>query len=340
MGIFDQLGFTNIDLTDDPDEIMSIDNLAMTVVPVRIKDPANNQRLTNRIARPMNIRFAGVVNRRYGEMNWENTDPDLDGIVPTNSMVLSDQTAQDHAMVEPGVIEKKSNKTYDNCCCVQASQCGYLSGDDSKHHYDILPHDLRKVLLNQELRHEKEFGKLWPYIETWLKGIPGARGGGGHLEYFFKPYAKELEEFAAEFEPAQDQIGAIILFGGKIVGIEVMPTVEHWLWYWKWLIRGCYGAEYIKMRETGKIVRPELKIPEQISKITNDIDNVVKELNEWIGSYKDQIAHKLLTIKSRTTKEGYNLTDKTSHKIIQLPNGGGGDMLFSGEQPMYLSLVV
>jgi len=71
-----------------------------------------------------------------------------------------------------------------------------------------------------------------------------------------------LEEFAAEFEPVEGQIGAIIMFSGVPVGIEIMPSEGHWETYWKHLIRGCYGAEMLRLKMIGKLKPSALILPE------------------------------------------------------------------------------
>ena len=46
-------------------------------------------------------------------------DPEDDnyGIMPSNTMVLSNYAAQDHAMVETGVVKSAGDTVYENACC-------------------------------------------------------------------------------------------------------------------------------------------------------------------------------------------------------------------------------
>ncbi len=75
-----------------------------------------------------------------------------------------------------------------------------------------------------------------------MNKIAGSKDTGGHLEFFLDHYTDELDQFVAEFEPIKNQIGAIILVSGKIVGIERAPNPNFWLSMWTPLIRECYGS--------------------------------------------------------------------------------------------------
>jgi len=332
--IFDQLGFTTVELGEG-EEIMSVEE-GMTVVPIRIQGNNDSPRnLSRNVARPERMRFRGT-REGYGRMTFENTDPDHDVIVPANTMVLSDQSAQDHATSEVGIVKKSSPKTFDNCCCVQQSQGGYLTADHDGHHYDVLPYQLRKALLNATLRRNTEYGKLWKHIDTFLKPIPNISHSGGHMEYFFKPYAKDLEDFAAQFEPVENQIGGVVLFGNKVVGVEIMPSVEHWEFYWKWLIRGCYGAQMMQYVLSGSIKKSQLELP----RLSGDFNDVRRIIANYMESLKLQIMKAL----TQHTFKGSIGTGKELLKPVLLKStkgDAGGDMIIENTQsPVYLSLVL
>jgi len=338
MSIFDQLGFTTIDISPD-NEIMSVKE-GMTLVPLKIDKNKQDDRsaLTRDIAMPEEVRFRGV-DRGYGNMAFRNSNSRSSGIVPSNTMVLSRQSAQDHAMSGPGIILKSTSKTYSNCCCVQQSQGGYLSEDHEGHVYNVLPLDLRRELLTKSFRDKNEYGKLWNSISSYISKIPKTKGRGGHLEYFFKPYEKQMEQFSAHFEPVPYQIGAVILFGSEIVGIEIMPTIQHWNYYWKWLIRGCYGSHFLKETLTGKRFGA-IEMPQ----LNGDLDDIKRIMDSYMTLFKEMVNNKLSSLQLKQP-EHYKKVGNMSNEIIRISNSNpriksGGDIIVQNNRPIYLSMVV
>ena len=212
MTIFSKLKFTGIEIGN----VQSVDE--MTVVPI-----LGDQR--GEVAGPEHLKFRSTTD--YGTMVFENDDPAQPAIVPTNMMVRG-KGAQDHAMAGSGVVQAGSTQRFNTACCIEESQGGYLGGSNNEE--DVLPIDLRKALLQPSLRQQNSYSKLWGRIKTWLRGLPTGRSGSAHLRYFYDtPEIKDaLEQFAAEFEPVDGQIGAVIMFSGVPVGIEIMPSSEHW----------------------------------------------------------------------------------------------------------------
>ena len=218
--IFDILKLDNITLGN----VQSVDE--MTVIPLVGSNRGN-------IASPSSLQFESTAS--YCSITFKNTD-DNPAIVPTNFMVRG-ASAQDHAMSGSGIVAAKTSKEFQNACCIEETQGGYLNAKNNEE--DILPIQLRKSLLNREKRSEQNYGKLWDDIKEWIKGLNiRKRSPRSHLRYFYddQNIKKSLEEFASEFEPVEGQIGAIILLGGVPVGLEIMPSVDHWDTYLKHLI--------------------------------------------------------------------------------------------------------
>jgi hypothetical protein len=263
MSIFDKLNFKNLSLG----RMQVVDD--MSVIPLIGPDRGE-------IAMPTALHFKKTVG--YGNMVFENKES-APAIVPANYMVRG-LGAQDHAMVGAAIVSSKKTETFNNACCIESSQGGYLGEHGNEE--DILPISLRKILLNKNLRDKKEFSKLWEHISRWLQGMRLKKGHAAHLRYFYdqEDIKSELENFAAEFEPLDNQIGAIIFFSDIPVGLEIMPSSIHWRNYWKQLIRGCYGAELIRLKRLGKmtpstLVLPEIpegSTPEQVGKIIYDFN--------------------------------------------------------------------
>ena len=301
MNILDKLGFTNIEFGNS----QTVDE--MTIIPIVGEDISNN------ISNPENIKFKKTSS--YGSMvftNIDNTTNDNDSV----------------GMSSVGIIQDKTEKTYNNACCIQSSQGGMIDGSKDNNNFDILPIELRKKVLL--CRNERSYSKLWESIGKWVGTVPGIKHGQ-HLEYFFNPFRKELNDFVSEFEPVNSQLGALIYFNDILVGIEIMPTVLHYEYYWKWLIRGCYGAELLRLKKSNMI--------------QNTFPNLIlgDNIEQSINSYRSQVRNIML---DKLNNVNFILSDtqervkNISNKVLYLNNGaGGGDILYEDEKPIYLSVV-
>jgi len=304
--------------------VQSVDE--MSVVPLIGKN-------LGRVAEPLSLKFKRTDN--YGSMVYQNLDKELTTIVPTNIMVRG-LGAQDHAMAGSGVVTANKTTKFNNACCIESSQDGYLR--DEGNEYDVLPVELRKKLIPLKMRNKKKYDKLWPDISKWLDGTGVSASRNSHLRFFYdNPQVKEsLEMFSASFEPVDGQIGAIILFKDRIVGIEVMPTIDHWENYWKLLIRGCYGAELIRLKKLGQIAPSKLKLPKfQKGDKLNHLEVVV---DNFMNDFRDNILGKV---------DNINIKSASSISIIQNfetilieTDSGGGDLITQNDKPVYLSMVV
>jgi hypothetical protein len=267
-------------------------------------------------------------------MVFHNDDPQKKpAIVPAN-MLVRGRSAQDHAMAGSGVVVT-SKKSFNNACCVEETQGGYLTSNVEK---DILPVSLRKKFLTKQFRQKRDYGKLWPSIKEWLHGLK-VRGGNAHIRYFYDApeYKNKLEEFAASFEPIPNQIGAVILFSGIPVGIEIMPTAEHWNHYWKYLIRGCYGAEMIRLKELGKLQPSALVLPDIPD--NTSLEDAEKILEEFEDHVRDSIVPLIENIALDST-QNISQDGNMTTRLVKTSTGGGGDVIAQGTQPVYLSLVL
>lgn len=320
MSILETLNFSNI----NAGTVQVVDE--MTVVPLTGEN-------RGRIAEPLSLKFQRTTN--YGSMVYKNTDEEFATIVPTHIMVRG-TGAQDHAMAGSGIVTAKKTVTFNNACCIESSQGGYLQDQDNE--YDILPIELRKKLLPLSARNEESYSKLWPNIQSWLKGT--GVGHAAHLRFFYdNPQIKEsLEMFSAEFEPVSGQIGAIILFQERIVGIEIMPTILHWDAYWKLLIRGCYGAELIRLKKLKQISPAKLQLPTLPSVIT-DPRQISTVVDKFTDDIREDVIKKLDSVHLKTVQKIGNVDDFETN-LLSTTSGGGGDLITQIDEPIYLSLVV
>jgi hypothetical protein len=267
-------------------------------------------------------------------MVFENTDTKA-GIIPSNYMTRG-KSAQDHAMSGSGIV-LPGRTSFDNACCIESSQGGMLSGAEQ---IDILPASLRKTLTDISLRHQKGYSKLWPRIKEWLRNIPGIRSGDAHLRYFYDDanYKDAIESFCAAFEPVPNQLGAFILFEGIPVGIEIMPSTNHWVEYWELLIRGCYGAELVRLQATKAIKKSSTLI---IPKIPDDAspEEIEKLFSDFSKSIQSSMVPLLNAIQI-TNRESDVTTNDLHIEVLKTASGGGGDIITQNTEPIYLSIVL
>jgi len=211
----------------------------------------------------------------YGSMVFKNKTQNI-MIVPSEATyVHKGQKAQDHAMTHAGLVKKKAQKTFRTAACVQQSQGGYLNIKDSGH-MSILPFPLREEAA--KVRQKSEYSKLWPAI-TKLNQEMGLRSYG-HLEYFYDHFRKELDHFVAEFELVSNQIGAIVLINGKIVGIERTPNYEYWKSIWPALIRECYGSLAIIESKKGPPKVPDTRVEMSEVNSLQDLLDAVEDVEQ------------------------------------------------------------
>ncbi len=171
----------------------------------------------------------------YGKVQVRNRQ-DRATILPPGSAWVVNKSVQDHAIGSGALVKARSERVIDKAMCIQQTQPGLI--EMGRHELQILPARLRARAL--ELRGQSEYNKLWDHIGRF-KSLYGM-GGGSNLADFLRNFARELDEFVAEFELVPEQIGAIILVGGKVVGIEVTPSRAYWEKVWTPLVRVCYGS--------------------------------------------------------------------------------------------------
>jgi hypothetical protein len=182
----------------------------------------------------------------YGSVLLRN-DSARPVIVPPGAGWVVPQKAQDHAIGSGALLRPDETRQIDTAMCIQQTQPGLIA--KGKHEMLILPAPLRARALS--LRHVKDFRKLWDGIGEHNRSL-GIKDGGGHLEVFLRTFQKELAEFVAEFEPVPRQVGAIVLIGGKIAGVERAPSAECFRAVFKPLIRVCYGSLAIRVAQVQK----------------------------------------------------------------------------------------
>lgn len=156
------------------------------------------------------------------------------GIVPLHMGYIQDG-AQNHALCRSALLAPGESRTFDDACCVQAAQGGYLAGRDQW--FFVLPLELRARAL--AVRGVQSYSKLWSDIADLCSryGLPAR----GHLEQLISRRRAVLTQYRSRLELAAGQLGALFLLGRRLVGIEIAPDPQYFAQVWPALVCFCYG---------------------------------------------------------------------------------------------------
>ena len=200
---------------------------AMTVLPVF--GPNNDGRFVGPLS---GLKLSQV--RGYGNMELSNPSETGIAIVPLHMGYIQDR-AQNHALCRSAFIAAGQKLMFEDACCVQASQGGYLEGRDQW--FFILPLQLREEAL--ELRGKEDYGKLWDGISRLNQqfGLPDR----GHLEQILSRKRAYLTQYQSRLELLPEQTGAVFFVGDKLAGVEIAPSAAYFQELWMSLVCFCYG---------------------------------------------------------------------------------------------------
>jgi hypothetical protein len=156
-------------------------------------------------------------------------------IVPLHIGYVQDR-AQNHALCRSALLCAGQKLMFDDACCVQQGQGGYLEGRDQG--FFVLPVSLRHEALL--LRGQKGYSKLWPAIARLCRemGLPER----GHLEQIVCAQRFYLTQYGSRFELSPGQTGALFFVDDKLVGLELAPTPAWFAEVWMPLVCFSYGA--------------------------------------------------------------------------------------------------
>jgi len=214
----------------------------------------------------------------YGNMGFENKSDKI-VIVPSHVGYVTGQAAQDHAMCTAGMVKGKSHKVFDTAACIQRSQGGHID-DAGIEDMIILPYSLREKALSKR-NDRRNIGKLWDDIARLNRKV-GARADDAQIKFFLQHFEKQLNQFVAEFEIVPDQVGAIVLIDGHVVGVERAPTKAFWIAVWESLIRVCYGSLAIEVATQygDKLPAPKNRVEVRKATSLKDLEAAVNEAAE------------------------------------------------------------
>jgi hypothetical protein len=215
--------------------------------------PLLSDLVDDRFVSPINTK---VSNKTYGHLCFRNDTPKT-VIIPSHAGYLTKKRAQDHAMTKAGLVPALAKRDYNDAVCIESSQPGTLNEDDAKE-LIVLPVRLREYATVH--RSERSYSRLWSSIGTYSRSY-GVQDTGGHLKLFFETFREQLDLFVAEFEPVDRQVGAIVLVGGNVIGVERAPSHDYWLDMWPVVIRCSYGAEALGFARENPDRVPDVRSP-------------------------------------------------------------------------------
>jgi hypothetical protein len=195
----------------------------------------------------------------YGNVEIECRSGVADGvaIVPLHIGYIQDK-AQNHALCRSALIGSGQKRMFEDACCVQQAQGGYLEERDQW--FFVLPIALRDAALR--MRGQKDFRKLWAAIAKLNADLGLA--ARGHLEQIVCHERYYLTQYASRFELCAGQTGALFFLGDKLVGIELAPNAAYFAEAWMPLVCFSYGvmakaleeAARKRKKAAGSVVRP------------------------------------------------------------------------------------
>ena len=215
---------------------------AMTVLPVF---GTNND---GRFVGPLSgLKLSQV--RGYGNMELSNPSETGIAIVPLHMGYIQDQ-AQNHALCRSAFIAAGQKLMFEDACCVQQSQGGYLEGREQW--FFILPLQLREEAL--QLRSKKDYSKLWNGISRVNEQFGLA--SRGHLEQILSRKRAYLTQYQSRLELLPHQTGALFFIQDKLAGVEIAPSAAYFQELWVPLVCFCYGVAAMYEEKDIEVKKP------------------------------------------------------------------------------------
>jgi hypothetical protein len=195
-----------------------------------------------RFAPPLSgLKLGGVV-RGYGNVELHNTAPGGVAVVPLHMGYIQDQ-AQNHALCRSALVGAGQKRLFEDACCVQQSQGGYL--ESKEQWFFVLPLALREEALR--LRGQKHYGKLWPAIARLNRRF--GMEDRGHLEQVLCRRRPVLTQYQSRLELLPGQTGALFFLRDRLVGVEIAPGAAYFQEVWMPLACFCYGTAALEVEQ-------------------------------------------------------------------------------------------
>jgi hypothetical protein len=278
----------------------------------------------DRFAPPLSgLKLEGV--RGYGNVELANPASQGVSILPLHMGYIQDQ-AQNHALCRSAFLGAGQKRMFDDACCVQQSQGGYL--ESKEQWFFILPLTLRDEALR--LRGQKSYGKLWPAIASLNTKLGMEQRG--HLEQVLCRRRPVLTQFQSRFELLPGQTGALFFLRDRLVGIEVAPSAAWFEEVWMPLVCFCYGASAMQIEDRTRTHAAAEPFPARS----------LLELRRQVAILRKERQQRMLDLLTRTPAERLARREEERYLDLRLYTAEGknfaGQYVAQDEQVVYASL--
>jgi len=215
----------------------------------------------------------------YGQVELTNPAGSGVAIVPLHVGYIQD-SAQNHALCRSAFVAAGQTLRFDDACCVQETQGGYLAGRDQW--FFVLPVELRADALR--MRGEARYNKLWDAIAGFngRYGLPAR----GHLEQVLTRKRAGLTQYQSRFELLEGQIGALFFVGSRLAGVEIAPDPVYFAEVWMALVCFAYGpAAWFATGDAAGPAEPFTvdSLAGLRAALTGQRRSVADEVQEWLS---------------------------------------------------------
>jgi len=250
--------------------------------------------------------------RGYGNMELSNPAETGIAIVPLHMGYIQDR-AQNHALCRSAFIAAGQKLMFEDACCVQAAQGGYLEGRDQW--FFILPLPLREEAL--ELRGKEDYSKLWDAISRLNEqfGLPNR----GHLEQIISRKRAFLTQYQSRLELLPHQTGAVFFIGDKLAGVEIAPSAAYFQELWMPLVCFCYGVAAMYQEKDLEVNKP--LVPFSASNL--------KELREQLNQSRLERQEQVRNWLAQTPAEQFGIEEEERFLSLRLQTVTGKN--FAGQ---------
>ncbi|GAB2509960.1 ARPP-1 family domain-containing protein [Nocardia heshunensis] len=213
----------------------------------------------------------------YGSVELHNGAPGGVAIVPLHIGYIQ-EGAQNHALCSAALMGAGETRLFEDACCVQAAQGGYLEGRDQW--FFVLPVELRARAL--ALHGKPGYSKLWQDISAVNSryGLPAR----GHLEQILTRKRAVLTQFRSRLELLPGQLGALFFVGEQFAGLEIAPDARYFAEMWMPLVCFAYGVAAWRAEPPQPAPEPFAvrDLAELRAELTRNRERHVERLGSWM----------------------------------------------------------
>ncbi|MGE5656251.1 MAG: ARPP-1 family domain-containing protein [Actinomycetota bacterium] len=262
----------------------------------------------------------------YGNLELHNASQEGVAIVPLHIGYIQDQ-AQNHALCRSAFIAAGQKLMFQDACCVQAAQGGYLEGREQW--FFILPLQLRLKAL--ELRGLKNYNKLWEEIGRLNAslGLPRI----GHLEQVISRKRAFLTQYQSRLELLPQQTGGLFFLQNQLVGVEIAPSAAYFQEVWMPLVCFCYGVGAMSV---------EKSIQECEKPVVPLVASSLQELRQKLHQSRLKLQQQLSGCLAKIPTQNFRIHEEERFLSLSLKTAIGSD--FAGQfieeagEVVYLSM--